>query len=50
MEDSKRGDGVFKTRVGSHNECMIQLPIVAIGSYYRRFTEDNGKRIVFEKV
>ncbi len=50
MNDAQRGDGVFKVRPRDHNEYTIQVPVLAAGQYYRRFVEDGGKKIVFERV
>lgn len=41
-------DGVFTVRVGGHSEKLIQLPFTCAGAY-RRYTEENGNRIVFVK-
>lgn len=42
-------DGVYKVRLGNHSEKMIQVRSDMAGEY-RRFTEEDGKRIVFVKV
>jgi hypothetical protein len=42
-------DGVYKVRSGQHREKLIQVRADMAGEY-RRFTEDNGQRIVFQKV
>jgi hypothetical protein len=43
------GDGVYKVRSGVNGEKLIQVRPGTTGEY-RRFTEDNGKKIIFVKV
>ena len=47
--DTIEGDGVFKVRKGNFDEKLIQVRKDIKGTY-RRFTEDDGKRIVFVRV
>jgi hypothetical protein len=42
-------DGVFKVRTGNHSEKLLQVRASMSGEY-RRFTEDNGNKIIFVKV
>jgi hypothetical protein len=49
MTENAVSDGVFKVRTGNHGEKLIQLRAGSNGEY-RRFTEDGGKRVIFEKV
>ena len=49
LTEDIRGDGVYKVRVGNKQEKIIQVRADMAGEY-RRFTEDNGNRIVFVKV
>ena len=49
MNEETRGDGVFKIRSGHKFEILIQVRADMAGEY-RRFTEDDGERIIFQKV
>jgi hypothetical protein len=49
MDDEDYGDGVYKVRIGNNNEKLIQMSQVCHGEY-RRFTEDDGERVIFQKV
>lgn len=42
-------DGVYKVRVGAHCEKLIQMKAELIGEW-RRFTSEDKKRVVFERV
>lgn len=45
-DDDKNG---FDVRLGKHLEKIINMPKDTYG-WYRRFTEDDGERIIFQKV
>lgn len=45
----EENDGVYKVRSLNNNEKVLQVRS-NMGGEYRRFTEDEGKRIVFVKV
>lgn len=45
----EENDGVYKVRSLNNNEKVLQVRSNMSGEY-RRFTEDEGKRIVFVKV
>lgn len=45
----EENDGVYKVRSLNNNEKVLQVRSNMRGEY-RRFTEDEGKRIVFVKV
>jgi hypothetical protein len=49
MTNTVEADGVYKVRFGNHHERVIQVRADMNGEY-RRFTEEDGKRIVFIKV
>lgn len=43
------GDGVYKIRIANHLEKVIQMRADLSGEW-RRFTSEDGKHVVFEKV
>lgn len=49
IDNDVKGDGVYKVRNGNHNEKLIRMR-ADISGEYRRFTEDNGNRVVFVRV
>ena len=49
MSEKDENDGDFKVRTGNNNEKLLQVRASMSGEY-RRFTEDDGARIVFVKV
>ncbi|MDD3962486.1 MAG: hypothetical protein PHT77_11570 [Bacteroidales bacterium] len=49
MELIGEGDGVFKVRKGNHDEKVVQVRSDLKG-VFRRFTEDDGTKVVFVKV
>jgi hypothetical protein len=49
VENSEIADGVYKVRTQTNGAKMLQVRKDLSGEY-RRFTEDDGKKIVFVKV
>ena len=49
MTEKERGDGVYRIRTGNNHEKLIQVRADMSGEY-RRLTEDDGERIIFQKV